>query len=185
LRSFFFFAGKAREPNRLVEKSPANLSHSMKLIFSFPNSKLLYIYRHPIDVYTSYVRRSKIETGARWTQLTADDFCRIYRKNTRLALKFNRNLENNFFLVRYEYFTQKTNIEFEKICRFLKVPFEKEAITETNPDLTKWPIDPYLFAEITPKTKKWQTYISSENAKYIETQLADEMKVLNYERYTN
>ena len=70
LRSFYYFAGIAREPNRLVEKSPGNLSHSMKLILAFPNSKLLYIYRHPIDVYTSYVKRSIIEPNARWLELT-------------------------------------------------------------------------------------------------------------------
>jgi hypothetical protein len=185
LRSFYYFAGKAREPNRLVEKSPGNVSNSMKLMLAFPNSKLLYIYRHPIDVYTSYVKRSKIEAEANWTKLTADEFCRIYRNNTRLALKYRRKIEDNFHLVRYENFTQKADIEFKKICRFLKMPFEKEAITETNPDLTKWPIDPYLFAEITPKTKKWQDYISFENAEYIETQLSEEMKVLSYERYTN
>ena len=93
-------------------------------------------------------------------------------------------MKDNFLLVRYEDFTQKTDIEFKNICRFLKVPFEKEAIIETSPDLTKWSIDPHLFAEITPKTKKWQDYISLKSAKYIETQLTEEMKVLNYERYT-
>jgi len=184
LRSFYYFAGKAREPNRIVEKSPGNLTHSKKLMLAFPNSKLLYIYRHPIDVYSSYVKRSKIEREARWTKLTTDEFCRIYRSSTKLAFKYSRKMEDNFLLVKYEDFTQKTEFEFNKICRFLEVPFENEAITETNPDLTKWHLDPYLFANITPKTKKWQDYISVESAKYIETQLTEEMKVLNYERYT-
>lgn len=185
LRSFYYFATKARAPNRLVEKSPGNLAHSKKLLLAFPKAKLLYIYRHPIDVYSSYIKRSKIEHEARWTQLSADNFSDIYKKNTWLALKLDRKMKDNFILVRYEDFTKKTDIEFKKICGFLKIPFENEAIIETKPDLTKWHVDPYLFGKITHKTKKWQDYISFESAKYIETQLSKEMKVLNYERYTN
>ena len=185
LRSFYYFAIKARAPNRLVEKSPGNLAHSKKLMLAFPRAKLLYIYRHPIDVYSSYIKRSKIERKAKWTQLTADQFCRIYRSNTPLSLKYSHKMKDNFLLVRYEDFTKKTEIEFKKICGFLKVPYENEAIIETNPDLTKWHVDPYLFGKITPKTKKWQDYVSFESAKYIENQLSEEMKVLNYERYSN
>ena len=185
LRSFYYFAGKARESNRLVEKSPNNLRHAIKLKLAFPNSKLLYIYRHPIDVYTSYVKRSMIEPNASWLKLTADKFCEMYRNNTRLTLNYSQKMKDHILLIRYEDFTQKTDTEFKKICRFLEVPFEKEAILERNPDLTIWEPDPYLFAKITHKTKKWQDYISFKSAKYIETQLTEEMKVLNFERYTN
>jgi hypothetical protein len=185
LRSFFYFAGKARKANRLVEKSPNNLAHSMKIIFAFPNSKLLYIYRHPIDVYTSYRKRSKIQPEKRWLKLSRNEFCRKYKNDTQLSIKYSRKLKDHFLLIKYEEFTHKTDIAFKKICRFLEVPFERQAITVKNSDISKWKLNPNLFAEITTKTKKWQDYLSYESAKYIETQLAEEMKVLNYERYTS
>lgn len=185
LRSFFYFAKEARGANRLVEKTPNNLRHSTKLILAFPKSKLLYIYRHPIDVYTSYVRRGKIESKEGWLNLSPDRFCGIYRNRIRIALKYSRKAKDSFLLVKYEDFTQKTDIEVKKICTFLGVCFQKETITEKNPDLTKWKPDPYLFAEIRPKTKNWRDYIRFEDAQYIETQLIAEMKMLDYERYTN
>ena len=185
LRSFFYFAKKARECNRILEKSPKTQKHSPKLLLAFPKCKILYIYRHPIDVYTSYVRRSQIEAGKAWLEKSPNNFCRMYMNDIKLALKYHSRMEHFSLLIKYEDFTQNTQAEFGKICRFLEEPYEKDAIVERNPDLTKWKPDPHLFGKIIPRTKNWEDYISLDDARYIEFELSATMKILKYRKYTN
>jgi hypothetical protein len=185
LRSYFYFARKARGSERLLEKTPKNLEHAPKLLLAFPKCKMIYIYRHPIDVYSSYAKRAQIEAGKGWLKLSPQDFAKMYMNNIRLALKYRGRMEDSLLLIRYEDFTHKCEAEFKKICSFLKEPYEEEAIIEQNPDLTKWKPDPHLFGEITPKTKNWKDYISLDDASYIEFELSDVMKMLNYQKYTH
>jgi hypothetical protein len=119
LRSFFYHAKNARGISRVVEKTPKTHKHSSKLRLAFPKAKLLYIYRHPSDVYTSYVRRGQIESGKEWLKLSLDRFCTMHRKDIRLALKQYRKMENSLLLIKYENFTCETEIEFKRICYFL------------------------------------------------------------------
>ena len=184
LRSYFYFAKKARGVNRIVEKTPGILEHSPKLLLAFPKCKLVYIYRHPLDVYTSYVKRRQIQPGKPWLELPLNKFCRMYRNDIHLALTYRSRMKQSLLLTKYEDFTQDPETEFARICTFLKIPFEQEAVVETDPDLTKWKPDPHLFGKITPKTKNWQNFISLEKAQYIENQLRTTMKKLKYETYT-
>jgi hypothetical protein len=184
LRSYFYYANKARGSKRILEKTPKNLEHAHKLLLSFPKCKMIYIYRHPIDVYSSYAKRAKIEDGKGWLKLSPQDFSKMYMNNIGLALKYHGRMEDSLFLIKYEDFTQKCEAEFMKICRFLEEPFEKEALIEKNPDLTKWKPDPHLFGKITPKTKNWEDFISLDEASYIEFELSNVMKILNYQKYT-
>lgn len=59
-RIFFYFAKQARGVNRIIEKSPDNIFKLPEIKATFPNSKLLFVYRHPVDVFSSYKRRLKI-----------------------------------------------------------------------------------------------------------------------------
>src|SRR5215207_5402774 len=60
LRSFVSHATRARGCQRLVEKTPTNTPHLAKLTAAFPHARLLYIHRHPVDVYSSYRRRAAV-----------------------------------------------------------------------------------------------------------------------------
>ena len=184
LRAFFYYASKARGCNRLIEKTPHNIRNVPNLLLAFPKCKLLYMYRHPIDVYTSYVRRGRIEIKASWTHLSPKAFCNLYEKSMTLALHFESKRKDSFLLVSYEDFTQDPTIVFRRICNFIGEPFEQEAIIERNPDLNLWKIDPHLFGNITPKTKDWMEYISKQDAQYIESNLASTIKRLNYQHYS-
>jgi hypothetical protein len=183
LRSFFYFARKARGGTRILEKSPNNLKNAPKLLLAFPKCKMIYIYRHPIDVYSSYAKRAQIEAAKGLFKLSPHCFSKMYMNNIRLALKYHSRMEDSLLLIRYEDFTRKCKAEFKKICSFLEEPFEEEALIERNPDLTKWKIDPHLFGEITPWTKNWDDYISKDDAGYIEVELSEVMKKLHYKKY--
>jgi len=184
LRSFFYFSKKARSAMRIIEKTPKTLGYSSNLKLSFPNCKLLYIYRHPIDVYTSYIRRGQVESQKNWLKPNPNTFCRMYKRDLDLALKFQSKMKESLLLIKYEDFTQNTENEFFKICTFIEEPLEKEAIIEKNPNLEKWKPDPHLFGSITSKTKNWRDYASLEDAKYIENELSSMMEKLSYERYS-
>ena len=184
LRSFFYFAKKARGLERIVEKTPKTLLHSPNLRIAFPKCRLIYIYRHPIDVYTSYIKRSQFDVGKAWLKLTPFRFCKMYEHDMRSALTVKDRMKDSLLLITYEDFTQSPRREFRKVCSFLDVPFEEGAIVERNPDLTKWKANPHLFGEITAKTKNWKDYVSLPDARHIEDYLDPIMRSLGYQRYT-
>jgi len=80
LRSYFFHAARARGCRRLVEKTPTNTIHLHRLWRTFPRAQFLYVYRHPVDVFSSYRRRAADDPAAGWAaRLTPEDFCKAYR----------------------------------------------------------------------------------------------------------
>src|SRR4029453_13830088 len=56
----------ARPCGRTREKPPRHVEHVGKLFACFPQARLLYIHRHPVDVYSSYVRRGQTDPPAAW-----------------------------------------------------------------------------------------------------------------------
>jgi hypothetical protein len=185
LRAFFYYSQRARGCRRLVSK-PNSIKYVRKLLLAFPKCKMLYIYRHPIDVYTSYVRRHQIDSNTRdWTNKSPIEFCRSYNKSIDLAFNYEKKLKGVLLLIRYEDFTTECEKQFERVCNFLDEPFEKEAVIERTPDPTKWEIDPHLFGKIIPKTKNWEEFISIDDAKCIEASLESTMKGLGYNSYTS
>jgi hypothetical protein len=55
-----------RASQRVLEKTPRHVEHIDKLFHCFPKAQMLYIHRHPVDVYSSYVRRGQIDPKADW-----------------------------------------------------------------------------------------------------------------------
>lgn len=185
IRSYFKYAKLARSCCRIIEKTPGNLDHCTKLTCAFPECRLLYIYRHPLDVYTSYTKRSKTDKDAYWATVSPSDFCSRYRKEIAKAINMKRKNTSVFYMVKYEDFTKDPVRELRKITDFLKEPACDEAVIEENPDLNKWKIDPHLFGSIIPKTKEWSEFTSAKEAAFIEETLASTMQLLCYARYTN
>lgn len=185
LRSYFFHAVEARGCRRLVEKTPTNTRNIDKLARSFPNGQLLYVHRHPVDVFTSYRRRAEVDTGAAWAELTPPEFCDLYEQSTRRVLRWVAAGHTNLWMVRYEHFTMEPQAEFRKICEFLGEPFEPGAVEEQNPQPNRWWGDPHLWAEIIPSTKRWTDYMSKSEANYIQHRLVSTMRTLGYEARRN
>ena len=79
-RSFFYYAQQARGCKRIVEKTPNNVRYIERILLTFPKCRLLYIYRHPVDVFSSYRRRGLMKGESQYL-LTADEFCRKYRES--------------------------------------------------------------------------------------------------------
>jgi hypothetical protein len=181
---YFYFAQKARGAKRLLEKSPNNIHFLQELLICFPESKMLYIYRHPIEVYSSYKKRLTVEKDdADWCNYSSKTFIEKYRSDmTQLGIALN-TLGNRLLVFRYEDFTANPTENYRKICEFIGEEFEEEAVKEEKPDLS-FHIDPHLFGAITSKTKDWQKYVSEEEAREIEDALEEIMENYGYSRFT-
>ena len=82
--------------------------------------------------------------------------------------------------VSYERFTSEPEGAFRDICDWLGEPFDADAIREKAPQPGRWQGDPYLWAEIVTTTKKWEEFVTAEEAAEVQHRLAPVMKALNY-----
>ena len=180
---YFYFAQNARGCKRLLEKSPNNIHYINELLMAFPNCLMMFIYRHPIEVFASYKKRLTIEADADWCAYSVESFIEKYREDMTLLGKAINILGDKLLVFRYEDFTANPSENYAKICTFLGEKYEEDAISEEKPDLS-FHIDPHLFGNITTKTKDWQKYVSEEEALLIENQLGDIMENYGYERFT-
>jgi hypothetical protein len=181
---YFHIAQKTRGAKRLLEKSPNNIHYLNELLFCYPDCKMLYIYRHPIEVYASYKKRLETEGEADWCNFDAESFVKKYAEDMTLLGKALQTLGEQLLVFRYEDFTANPSESFRKICAFVGEEFEEEAVREEKPDLS-YHIDPHLFGNITSKTKDWQKYVSAEEAKYIENALEEILENYGYSRFTS
>jgi hypothetical protein len=183
LRSYFFHAAAARGCRRLVEKTPTNTSHLAKLTKTFPRARLLYVHRHPVDVFGSYRRRAEADPNATWANLAPAEFCETWQASTERVLAWLARGNDNLRLVRYDSFTENPAAEFQGICAFLGEPFEPEAVEERHPDLTRWRGDPLLWGPVVHRAKAWTRYVMAAEAGYLQRRLGSVMEALGYEPY--
>ena len=98
-------------------------------------------------------------------------------------MSYNQKGEDNILLVCYEDFVNRPHDQFKQICDFLDEPFEIEPITSFDTDRHK-SFETHIRKEINPKTKKWEEFVSIEEAKYIETKLEKFILNFGYDKYT-
>jgi hypothetical protein len=183
LRSFVFHATRARGCLRLVEKTPTNVRHLEKLTAAFPCARLLYIHRHPVDVYSSYRRRATVDPAGGWADLDVRTFAARWSASTAHVLSWLDSGKTNLLAVRYESFVEDPEATFLEVCAFLAEPFEAEAVDESQPDLRRWPVDPQLWGAIVPRTKVWWDHISTEDAAAVQFLTGSIMRRLGYQPY--
>lgn len=171
VRCYFVIAGRARRAQRLVEKSPTAVTRSHQLIYAFPNARLLYLYRDPVQVLSSYRKRYQRDPDADWADIDLETFCRTWKRNTTAALRLARSERERVLLVRYESFTSAPYDELRRICAFLEEPFVPEALEAEEADLERWKPDPDLFGPIVTETKRWQDFVTQEEAATIRREL--------------
>jgi hypothetical protein len=183
VRSFFYFAQKARACKRIIEKTPNNAPHIHKLKTSFPKSKFLYIHRHPVDVFSSYRKVAKREGPTSWANLTLNQFCDRYRYRTQKALGYKNSFSDDLLFIDYHGFVQNPRKTFEKICNFIQEPFELEPleISERKNIRTD---EQYITQKIAQRTKNWHDFLSVQEARILEQNLADFIDLFGYKCYT-
>ncbi|MEQ7125189.1 sulfotransferase [Actinopolymorpha sp. B11F2] len=184
VRSYFHHVRTARGVKRVLEKTPSHVNYVHRLLRCYPKARLIYIHRHPVDVYTSYVRRARVDpVAARWAALKPTAFAQRWARNTTLALAAAAEVPASFLMVRYEQFTAAPDETMRGICDFIGEPFDLEIVREPNPDLARRRAAPHLFGEITTKTKEWRDYVTPLDAAALQQRLAPVMDRLSYQPY--
>ncbi len=190
IRHYFYYAKRTRGMKRILEKTPTNIYYLPEIKATFPRAKLIFIYRHPVDVFSSYKRRLKVsneigidQSQLVWLKISPSKFCKLYSKDINLALSEQSSNPHNFMLIRYENLVNNLQLTLQHVCEFLAEPYDKEYLPNAkNQNIDE--IEPYLFGEVKSTTKKWEDYISEVDARFIEDRLSKVMHKLDYPRYT-
>lgn len=190
VRGFFHYAQIARGCDRIVEKTPLGYRNIKEIKWTFPEAKLVYIYRHPVDVFSSYRKRMQFELkkdkyALDWLDISPTLFCIRYRTSIELAQRESNCQRQPMHLVKYEIFTSDPIKESQRIFAFLNESLEDEKIIEDKRHSSRWTPDPLLFGPIVPQTKDWSDYMTLAEARYIEAELRGTMQDLGYTSFTN
>ncbi|MEQ7011314.1 sulfotransferase [Actinopolymorpha sp. B17G11] len=184
VRSYFHHARLVRGARRVVEKTPSHIHHVNRLLRCYPRARLIYIHRHPVDVYSSYVRRSQIDPKSRsWTRMSLKAFAKRWEQRTTLAIEAADRLPDAFLLLPYADFTGDAQTTMKRVCHFVGEEFDPEIIMEREPDLTRLKETPHVYGQIVTKTKDWSDYLSAERAARLQELLAPMMARLSYPPY--
>jgi hypothetical protein len=187
VRTFFAYARDARQVRRMAEKTPVDVAYIPEIKATFPSAAMIWIHRHPVDVYSSYRRRGRTETerkittvsSNRWLNVDPETFCRRHTKKIgylREALDQGR-LPVKLFS--YEEFVSDPHAAFRDLCDFLGEPYEPSCV-EGEAEEVKDVRDPLLSNPIQHTTKNWRDFLTPEECRFIENSLRDDMAFLGY-----
>ena len=171
VRSFFDYAKKARGTKRLVEKTPKHILYLPEIRQTFPNARIIFISRHPIDIFSSYRKRLQVSReknlnlkNLKWLKISREAFCTKYAAQSNIALKEAALNPESFLIISYENFTTNSTDSLKQICDFLGEAFEDSCIPEKE--------------NIIKKTKNWEDFITKDDGSYIESNLSKIMERL-------
>lgn len=190
VQMFFELAKNARGVERILEKTPSEIFLLPEVKATYKNAKLLYVCRHPVDVYSSYRRRkaATIELDASresdWLEVPLQSFCDMYAKSVKLAMREQKRNPERFMILKYEDLVGNPESSMLEICEFLNETFEPGLIPEDKSAISEWKVDPHLFGAVQKETKKWEEYVALSEVKDIESTLALSMRELEYPRYS-
>lgn len=189
LRRYFRYAQKVRNTKRILEKTPSHITRLPEMKATYPHAKCIFMYRHPVDVLSSYRKRLKLANGIKneskksWLNISVEAFCNLYRNYVNLALKEQSRNPKNFLMIKFEDVTDDPFQRIQEACSFLQEPFES-AIVPTGESAKKAKFSSFLGGEIVKSTKKWEDFLQHDDAQFIERELSDIMIALGYLKYT-
>lgn len=190
-RAYLKLAQRTRQTVRLLEKTPHHIESLPEIRATLPEALLLYIYRHPLEVFSSYKRRQAIARNDpktdpsewRWLSISERQFARLYRRQLGLAEQESQRHPGLFRAVRYEDLVSHPAATMDAILEFLGesvVPLELSDQTSKF----SWDRDPHLWGKLSKTTKDWRDFVSQTEARRLEDRLAPLMQRLGYARYT-
>jgi hypothetical protein len=128
LRSFLLLYARTYNAGRVLDKCPDNYKIFRELRAILPGAKFVFIYRHPLDVYASMVRRGRLElqleevipiSKVSWLFVSPEEFAARWNESIRCAQEISRVAPDSLLAVKYEELTQNRESELRRICSFL------------------------------------------------------------------
>lgn len=179
-RSFLINAARARQAQRILEKTPNHIECLDFIVKAFPDANFVHIYRHPVDVYSSMRKRAKITPLDKdpWLRVDVIEFGLSYNKKILNAFHF----PNSIFHIRYEELTESPGRQVKKICRFLKTPFCESCLEGDKPE-KKNRIFPLQTNVPVKNGSEWRTVMTNKEVEQLESICSDVMIFLRYPKY--
>ena len=178
---FFFHAAVARGGQRIIEKTPYHYEFVSEILYSFTAAKIIFISRHPVDVYSSFRKRAQVDKS--WTDISVATFCQRYRTCYESISWHLKHKPSRIISMQYEQLVQNPEAVFEAVCAFIGEDFERKCLSgDQSLKGPEW--DPHVHKDIVKQTKSWKDYMTAGEAEEIETLLIDILSTYQYARYT-
>ena len=105
---------------RWAQKATSYIFYVEDILDCFPEARLLFLARNPLDLAASMKRRGGWRAVARMVY--------GWNKGVRLARRFSREYSKNLTVVRYEDFVRAPEEEMRTICSFCGLPFHDDLL---------------------------------------------------------
>ncbi len=190
IRSFFYFAKQSRGTQRLIEKTPKHIFYLPEIRRTFPKAKIIFVSRHPIDVFSSYRMRLQVSLDKNvdprdlnWLKISPQAFCNQYSAQLKIALREARLNPDSFTIISYEDFTNNLRSTLENLFNFLGENFDANCIPKDENNQVEKKLDLHVWGKVTKKTKNWQDFVNWQDAAYIEYRLSEMMNTIRCRPY--
>jgi hypothetical protein len=181
VRAYFGLAREARGCVRLVEKTPQHIFYADELVKAFPDCRMIYMRRHPVDVYASYVKREGLARRGRWGSVSPDAFAAIYRTQFEHVAGAAQRWPDHLLVIAYEDFVTEPHACLERVSAFVDVEIDPERVGREDAEaMASFTRNPVLFGEIVERTKQWDDFLTEEIAADLERSLDDIMVAWEY-----
>jgi hypothetical protein len=126
-----FYSIHSRPINKnlvVVEKSVANAENAIRLKKLFPNAKFIHLIRNPYDNLVSF-RNYRLKLDNRFPSIR--DVVESLKINYYYLYK-NRELIDDYFVLKYEDLVEDTENQMQQISKFVGVPFNDILLSPTS-----------------------------------------------------
>jgi hypothetical protein len=178
--------GSKRELNKhkyFIDKTLKNEYSRFIIPQWWPNVKIIYLFRDPRDVYSSYKTRDKMN-NRKITKVDALAF--TWEKSVETALYYENKLnESQCLIIKYEDLVSEKKKVMNKVASFLGISYDKILLEPTKGNGTKkWMGNPASGIKKnhvdTREKNKYRTILTNKEINEIEHLLSHQMQSLNY-----
>ncbi|MFV8818154.1 sulfotransferase family protein [Haliea sp. E17] len=103
-------------PAILVEKSPAHILHTRKILECHPLATFIYLVKDPRDVVSSNLRMD-------WTHSNVPKHCAAWNMYNDAFMRLHRQYPDRVHLLRFEDLVTALRLQIRQICQFLDIPY--------------------------------------------------------------
>jgi len=178
---YFWYAAQARRAGRLVEKTPQNLPWTPHLLHAFPHAQVLVICRHPLPTFASFLRRAAEDPGASWAKLQRSRFVELWRSDAERTAQLAAR-DERVRVLHYEQLVDDPETAQAELFAWLGEP-ARESLPAAIAPSEHAPVSDAkeLYGPITPTGRDWSKYVTAEDARAIQQELAAPMALVGYE----
>ena len=117
-----------------IEKLPYNYLYLNRILDAFPEAKIIFLDRHPLDA--CYAMFKQPFTWAYKFSYSLQDLEKYYRAFHRLRLQWQSVLRDRMFSIKYEDLVTDPETLTKSLCDYLGVQYQQEMLTFYEADQT-------------------------------------------------